>query len=30
MKSLDGVYVLVRDPEGNMVEVFKANDGGSR
>jgi predicted enzyme related to lactoylglutathione lyase len=26
MKSLDGVFVLVRDPDGNMVEVFKAND----
>src|SRR5687768_9499902 len=25
MKSLNGAFILVRDPEGNMVEVFQAN-----
>lgn len=26
MKSLNGVFILVKDPEGNMVEVFESND----
>ncbi|HYG83509.1 MAG TPA: VOC family protein [Verrucomicrobiae bacterium] len=25
MKSLNGVFVLVKDPEGNMIEVFASN-----
>lgn len=25
MKSFNGVFILIRDPEGNMVEVFKTN-----
>jgi|SRR5687768_1646318 predicted enzyme related to lactoylglutathione lyase len=25
MKTLNGTFILVRDPEGNMLEVFKPN-----
>ncbi len=26
MKSLNGDFILVKDPEGNMVEIFESND----
>jgi predicted enzyme related to lactoylglutathione lyase len=26
MKTLNGVFILARDPEGNMIEIFKPND----
>lgn len=26
MKSLNGDFMLVKDPEGNMVEIFESND----
>jgi uncharacterized protein len=29
MRSLNGDFILVKDPEGNMVEVFESNDQGS-
>jgi hypothetical protein len=25
MKSLNGVFILAKDPEGNMVEIFRPN-----
>jgi predicted enzyme related to lactoylglutathione lyase len=26
MKSLNGEFILIKDPEGNMVEIFETND----
>ena len=26
MKSLNGAFMLIKDPEGNMVEIFESND----
>jgi predicted enzyme related to lactoylglutathione lyase len=26
MRSLNGDFILVKDPEGNMVEIFSSND----
>jgi hypothetical protein len=25
MKSLNGDFILVKDPEGNMLEIFESN-----
>jgi predicted enzyme related to lactoylglutathione lyase len=27
MRSLNGVFMLVKDPEGNMLEVFRSGQG---